>query len=212
MSQIILNIDDKKLAEMIKALKLEQPKYEVLAPLKLLELLINTDLKGGGYVGYLSRLTDEGGNDLIGDVLEENECEGIVIEHMESFMIHDKIKGMTAIDIALAIYRDLVDKHPDEDQYVKVKKMSRLEMEQYLTDMYEKQEEEECATSVETVIEIVSRAMKLVHPRDEQKLHEIAKKYVSISKPLGEAIEEMSIDNREKLIAELKQLWYRKEK
>ena len=78
MATITIEVDEIKLKEMVEHLKAVEPEYKVHDPLKLLELIIKTDLEN--YVGVLDRFIDGGGNSLIGDCLREEDCVGIVEE------------------------------------------------------------------------------------------------------------------------------------
>jgi hypothetical protein len=80
MPQIILNIDEQQLEDMVARLKKIEPYYEVKNPLRLLELMLKVELSSGGYAMFLDNFIDGGGNELIGDCLEEKDCEGIVID------------------------------------------------------------------------------------------------------------------------------------
>ena len=79
MQQIILNVTDEQLEDMVKTLNFfSGVEYKVLKPIKLLELLLKQEVDSAG--GFMARCIDEGGNELIGDVLDEEECEGVVVE------------------------------------------------------------------------------------------------------------------------------------
>lgn len=78
MPQIILDVTDEQLKMMVNHLEQVEPEYEVLDALKLATILFKYDIDQ--LDSYLDRAIDGGGNSLIGDVLTEEEAEGIVIE------------------------------------------------------------------------------------------------------------------------------------
>jgi hypothetical protein len=81
MHQIILNVTDEQLANMVKSLKEYEPEYKVLNACKVLELLLKNEIEHADV--YIVEKIDNGGNALIGDVLDEKDCVGVV-EEIES--------------------------------------------------------------------------------------------------------------------------------
>jgi hypothetical protein len=76
MSKIKLEVTDKQLQTLVTEAK--QQGYTVHAPLKLLTILLQAEIKAIDC--YFEHVTDGGGNALVGDVLEEDEAEGVVSE------------------------------------------------------------------------------------------------------------------------------------
>ena len=78
MPKIVLEASDEQLASMVAELKKVEPQYKVLNARKLLQLLLQQEIDWVDV--YLNTRIDGGGNSLIGDVLEEEDCKGIVEE------------------------------------------------------------------------------------------------------------------------------------
>jgi len=75
---ITIEVTDEQLAKMVKGLEETAPHYKVLDAAKLLQLLLQKEADNADI--YLDRCIDGGGNELLGDCLDEEECKGIAEE------------------------------------------------------------------------------------------------------------------------------------
>jgi len=75
---IAITVTDEQLVKMVEGLKEIEPHYKVLDAVKLLQLLLQQEADNVGV--YLDNRIDGGGNELIGDVLGEKDCVGVVEE------------------------------------------------------------------------------------------------------------------------------------